>query len=203
MGVARGIAATFWRARQLYAAAAAAAVVASGFGISDSFAAARIDYQVTEIDATSNTWQFAYTVSGVTFGNSGSGTPSEFVVSFDPALYSNLGPSPTSPNADWFVFTTPTDPITPADGEYNAQALVDSASIADVFSISFVWQGAGTPGSQSFQLLDANFAVVDSGQTTLSDSGGGGTTPMPEPATLLLFASCTAALSALRFARRV
>ena len=147
---------------------------------------AGISYQATEIDAATNTWTYSYIVAGASFGVSTGSTASSFTVYFDPTIYNSLDASPVSPNADWFVFSTPTDATLPADGAYTAQAQIDGASLSDPFVISFTWLGIGTPGSQPFDISDPSFLVIGSGQTSLASSGP---TPTPEPSPALLLAT--------------
>ncbi len=64
----------------------------------------------------------------------------------------------------------------PDDGIFDAMALVDNAE-TDFFSIAFHWLGDGVPGSQTFEIYDENFTLIEQGITT---------TPVPEPTTLLL-----------------
>lgn len=81
-----------------------------------------------------------------------------------------------APNADWDTIAQQPDPSGGVNGRYNALALVDNASLADVFLVDFVWRGTGVPESQIFELFDDSFQVVDEGFTTAT----------PEPSTLFL-----------------
>ena len=87
------------------------------------------------------------------------------------------------PGWDTWVFDS--DPGIPADGEFDALALIDTPTLPVAFSVRFTWLGnPGTvPGSQPFDVLQFDDAgtfvgVVDSGRTT--------TATIPEPATLVL-----------------
>ena len=98
--------------------------------------------------------------------------------------------------ADWFTFVLQPDPGLPADGEYDALALVDDPSLVNAFSLTFVWLGGAThgPGSQPFLANEfddlGNFTgVIGSGRTI---PGG----VIPEPGTMLLVACGLAALAA-------
>jgi hypothetical protein len=62
---------------------------------------------------------------------------------------------------------------------YDALALNNGASLADVFTVAFTWLGSGTPGAQSFAVYDVNFATIESGTTVPAVS-------VPEPPTALL-----------------
>jgi hypothetical protein len=94
------------------------------------------------------------------------------------------------PNADWDTLALQPDPGLPADGLYDALALVNNASLADAFVVDFIWRGTGTPGTQRFEIFDDTFAVIDEGGTIPA----GGPTPIPEPTTLALVLSGAALL---------
>ena len=92
-----------------------------------------------------------------------------------------MDPFPAAPNADWDVITWDPDLGIPDDGAYDALAWVNGASLADPFTVSFVWLGSGTPGAQPFELYTLDWA---SGTVAITDFGS--TAPVPEPATLVL-----------------
>ncbi len=148
------------------------------FGTIGLAQAITINYTVTDIVDTTpgeDLWEYSYSVSDNIF-NMDDG----FTVYFDVGLYDLLDPAPTAPNVDWDVLSWDPDPILPDDGAYDALSLVDNASTSDLFTISFVWQGAGTPGSQFFEVYDPSFNITESGFTTASSA------PIPEPATVVL-----------------
>ena len=141
---------------------------------------------LTDINPGEDLWQYSYSVSDNTFA-----ADTGFTVYFDLGLYDLLDPSPTVPNADWDVLTWDTDPSLPGDGAYDAYALVDNASLADTFSVSFAWLGGGTgPGSQFFEVYydGPSWTILEDGFTT------SGAAPVPEPATMLLFGTGLAGL---------
>ena len=86
------------------------------------------------------------------------------------------------------------DSSVPDDGMYDALALTDNASLADVFIVSFVWQGSGTPGSQYFEVYDPDYVVLD--------SESGQTSQVPVPSALLLLGSGLAGLAGFKFRKR-
>ncbi|MDA8140179.1 MAG: PEP-CTERM sorting domain-containing protein [Desulfobacteraceae bacterium] len=137
-----------------------------------------IDYTAVNLADTTageDLWQYTYTVSDHTFA-AGTG----FTIYFDPGLYGAIeDPAPTV-SGDWDILTFQADPNAfPPEGMYDAYALADGASLADPFTISFVWLGQETPGAQLFELYDGQtWEILDSGRTTPA--------PVPEPATLLL-----------------
>ena len=143
--------------------------------------ATTISYQATNLADTipgEDLWQYSYSVSGHSF-NQFYG----FTVLFDYLLYSKLEDPPPFVNNDWDPIVLQPDLILQEEGAYDALALVDNASFADPFTVSFVWLGSGVPGSQPFQLYDPNFETIESGRTT------SGAAAIPEPATLLLLGS--------------
>jgi hypothetical protein len=126
-------------------------------------------------------WQYSYVVSDFTFPlNFG------FSVFFTPNLYSNLEDPPPAVNADWDSITLQPDSALPDAGLYDALALIDNASLADPFTVRFVWLGepGTTPGTQPFAIntfnAEGNFlSVTETGQTQAP-------AVVPEPDTLVL-----------------
>src|SRR5262249_21148980 len=113
-------------------------------GLSSAAAAVTITYQVTDLPdlvAGEDLWQYRYTVNGsfVAFGG--------FNVYFSPVLYRGVENPPPTVNGDWSVFTIEPDAVLPADGFYNASTTGSSnPSLADPFTVSFIWLGTATPG---------------------------------------------------------
>lgn len=138
-------------------------------------AAATITYDVTSI--TGNTWEYNYTVNNNTLGFN----IEEFTVYFDFGVYENL--SLITAPATWDPLLVEPDNFFSNDGSYDALAL--NAGIAPgyslgIFSVRFDYLGAGTPGSQYFEIVNSStFDVLDSGRTS----------PVPIPAAVWLFGS--------------
>ncbi|MGD8845029.1 MAG: PEP-CTERM sorting domain-containing protein [Desulfobacteraceae bacterium] len=137
--------------------------------------AINILYQATDLADKSvgeDLWQYTYTVTDHTFA-----VDTGFTIYFDYQLYGAIDPSPLSPNADWDVLTWDPDTGIPDDGAFDAYALTDNASLADPFTVSFVWLGTGSPGALFFNLYDGQtWEIVESGTTA----------PVPEPVTMVL-----------------
>jgi hypothetical protein len=156
------------------------AALAIAMSISGRVGAVTITYQATDLaDAVAgqDLWRYTYTVSG-SFVLSGG-----FNILFDPGLYSNLQDPPPAVNGDWMVLITQPDTVLGADGIYSATVIGAPPSLADVFSVEFIWLGSGSPGSQPFEAFDDTFQKIQDGRTALPGQPG---TPAPLPGTLAL-----------------
>lgn len=173
--------------KKRYAALVVAAMLTLGLsGLAN--ASNTISYVATDLAnsvAGQDLWQYTYTVSGDSFAM-GSG----FAIDFENTLFVVTEQVQTSPSSDWFVET---------HGSYydynvvvyDATANGDNASLADQFTVQFVWTGDGTPGAQWFSVYDIDFNVLEYGQTTAASS------PVPVPGTVMLLGSALAVLSAV------
>jgi hypothetical protein len=132
---------------------------------------------------------YAYMVTDVDFE-----ADRGFSVYFIPGLYSDLQDPPPAASADWDILTQQPDLALPADGIYDALALVNGASLGQPFALTFRWLGApGTaPGSQAFTINQfdpvGNISFIESGQTAQR----GDVSSVPEPSTILLVGSSIA-----------
>jgi hypothetical protein len=94
--------------------------------------------------------------------------PAGTYVYFDANLYGTLSAA-SAPNADWdVIILQQPNPVNvpPFDqGIFDAGARTDNPSLSGAFSVSFINLGAGTPGSQRFEVFDAETNLVDSGFT--------------------------------------
>jgi hypothetical protein len=179
--------------RTLIAACVAFGIVA--FNASEAQAIA-IQYDATNI--AGDVWQYSYSVTDFAFEAN-----QALFIDFDSDLYSDLQDPQPSPSADWDVFILPTnDPTSDIPGSFVARSLVDAASLAKPFTVTFTWLGADgtTPGSQPFtvyQVLDdeGNLAPIEPIPVQ------GQTSPVPEPATLGLTAIGIALASGRRALR--
>ncbi|MBS0659523.1 MAG: VCBS repeat-containing protein [Verrucomicrobia bacterium] len=138
-------------------------------------------------------WQAAFTVSGGTFD-----ADEGFSIAFSPIQFSQLQSSPP-PVPGWDLLVLQPDPALPADGLYDALALVNAASVAQPFTVSFLWLGGAgtTPGSQPFSInrFDASGTLLQQLQT-------GSTVVIPEPGALALLGAAGALWLGLTRRRR-
>jgi len=137
-----------------------------------------ITYEAQDLTDTTvgeDLWQYTYNVSDHSFT-----ADTGFSIYFDYNLYSDLQDPTPFVNGDWDILTFQPDNLLPDDGIYDAYALADSASLADPFTVSFLWLGGNTPTSQSFELYDSSFNVIESGFTNSI------ITSVPEPSSFLL-----------------
>lgn len=145
--------------------------------------AATVIFAATDLTDTSpgqDLWEYSYQVTGVTFA-AGQG----FTIFFDRALFAQLQSPPPFVNADWDPLTIQPDLALNSDGFYDAQALRNNPSLADLFRVSFVRRSTATPGSQPYAIYDANFSTISQGQTT----------NVPEPTSLALFVAAASLLA--------
>lgn len=137
-----------------------------------------------DINVGEDLWQYTYTVTGDSFAQ-GTG----FTVEFENSLFVLSATQPTAPNSNWEVSTYESPYYLPGEiTVYDAYAIVDNASLANQFNLTFVWTGGVEgPGAQFFNVYDQNFQVMQNGMTA----------PVPVPGTVLLLGSALAALSAV------
>jgi hypothetical protein len=164
----------------------------AGFAVMASQArAAAITFTATDLGASM--WQYDYVVGSASF-NAFEG----FAILYDPTLYADLSGESTA-NPGWILGVQVTDPLLPDPGRFDAVALVNGASIASPFSIQFRFLGAGGPGGQPFELTV--FDGPDFGFVSSTPAGQTVRAAVPEPSSLLLFASGLAG-AVLRLRRR-
>jgi hypothetical protein len=169
-----------------------AAVVITGLMLASAASgAATIHYTVTDLPDVKpgeDLWQYHYSVSGVSF-LSGQGFDIAFAVD-DGFQFGDLVDPQSGPSSDFDVMAIQPDPEIPADGLFDAAALVDAPSLTGDFISTFIWRGAGTPGAQTFTLFDTDFSIFETGTT------------VPEPVVGLLVLPLVAGLGLCRFGRR-
>lgn len=160
--------------------------LALSLGILGSAQATQINYSAEPIAGSD--FRYHYTVTNDSLGLN----IDEFTIYFDRNLYNNLvvEASPT----DWDPLMVQPDLGIPSDGFFDTLALVAGIAPGDSlggFTVSFSYLGQGTPGSQPFEILDANFTAVDSGVTALPPNNSNS---VPEPHGLALLAAGMAGL---------
>lgn len=141
----------------------------------------------------SDQWRYDYAVTN----DSLVGGLSWFTVYFDAGLYDQLcggsfdtpcGIAPTAAPG-WDPIVIHADPLLPDPGFFDVSTSGPGIALGETlggFSLSFQWQGAGTPGSQPFDFIvpgDEALSIVESGFTTPAP-----VTSVPEPGTLPLLA---------------
>lgn len=149
-------------------------------GITRVVSATTITFDVTDLGVDSS-FRYHYSVTNDMLTD----PIEEFTIFFDVLLYENLR-DPLAP-ADWDPLVIQPDPGIPDDGFYDAlaltfDALINPGETQDGFYVTFNWLGAAgtTPGAQPFEVIDPfTLDVLDSGNTS----------PIPEPASVLLLAS--------------
>ena len=152
-------------------------LVTSLFCMSRLGYATSVFYETTNLGA--NRWEYNYSVTNDTLGSA----IDEFTLFFDYGLYENL--TVTTPVAGWDELTF--DPAlifgSPEPGIYDALALgvgIAQGETISGFSVSFDWLGAGIPGSQYFEVVDATtWELLDSGVASV----------VPIPSAMILMAS--------------
>ncbi len=146
--------------------------------------ATNIRYEAIDLPntGTGDLWQYHYQVSDRVFQ-----ADDGYSILFAKNLYDTLQDLPPAPNSDWDVLSLQPDPLLPDPGRYDALALVNAASLADMFTINFNWLGLGQPGSQPFEIysLDGNgniAGILEIGHTIPLQASA------PEPGSLALLA---------------
>jgi hypothetical protein len=124
-----------------------------------------IEYEVLDLPDSNpgeDRWEYTYHVSDHTF-TQGDG----FTIFFDHNLYTEIE-EPLSVSGDWDVTVWQPDPVIPDAGAYDALAVTanaNSASLSEPFIVRFAWTGTGSPGPQPFDVYDANWNALVSGET--------------------------------------
>lgn len=147
-------------------------LLASLCAASMAWAVPSVTYSAIDLADTTvgeDLWRYDYSVSGPLLAFE------QINVFFVQTSYASLA----SLSNDATIDVLPTQPDTslPADGYVTVTALNPlTASDKANLSVSFVWKGAGAPGSQAFETLDDQFNVV----------GGGITQAVPEPSSVAM-----------------
>jgi hypothetical protein len=161
--------------------AALAALAAMAAAPTVATANIQVDYSVVDLPdpvAGQDTWSYDYTVSGRAFS---AGDSINIYFDFGASgemIYQDI--QPATPPANFLLDAADPDQI------LGPGLLVGTAKTADPgtglrFSAAFTWLGAGRPGPQYFEMLDADYNVLDRGTTAVNT--------IPEPATVMLVAA--------------
>ncbi len=150
-----------------------------------------ITYEVANI--AGNTFEYSYTVENDTLATD----IEQFAVYFEVGLFENLS-TPDAP-AGWDPIVIQPDPGLPDDGFYDVLALFAGIAPGDTlggFTVQADFLGAGSPGSQPFDIIDPlSFATIDTGFTVPA-----GVIAIPEPGSLWIMGLGLLALGAARAA---
>jgi hypothetical protein len=152
---------------------AALAVGAShAFGASITYSAVDLADSVPGDDL----WEYRYSLGAEWAALlAGQGFDIYFAVA-DGFEFGDLVAPQMSSSPDWDVLAIQADPALPADGLFDAVALVDSPDFTGTFIATFIWRGNGEPGAQYFEVFDEQLNVTESGMTQLAS--------VPEPKTV-------------------
>lgn len=163
------------------------AVLAVAFA--GSAAAAVITYEATDLADNvpgEDRWQYAYRVTGSFVKDGG------FQILFPASDYGLIEGTFPAVVGDWDVNVSQPDPIFLFDGIYGATAQAAKNALAELFTVSFIWLGSGTPGAQTYEVFDESFfPLIETGSTRPQAAAA------PAPGTLVLlglgligFAAC-------------
>lgn len=162
------------------------AVLATLCAASAAWSLPTVSYLATDladVTAGEDLWRYDYSVAGPL------GEFESVNLLFVEASYSSL--SLVSNDAEVDVALTASS--LGLDGQATVTAFVPLAVTPPAkVALSFVWLGAGAPGSQAFEHLDDGFSVIETGVTTA----------VPEPATLAMLLAGLGLLAPLAAARR-
>ncbi len=153
------------------------------FGPSQAHASI-ITFEATNIAGSE--WRYDYVLSA----EEGEDPITEFTIFFGVGAFTDAELRALVAPIGWDGLIGVVDPLLPADGYVDFLALSGSAagvpgSSIGGFSVVFDWFGTGAPGSQLFDILDAEtFTLIRSGVTTPADRP----VNVPEPGTLWLMA---------------
>jgi hypothetical protein len=150
-----------------------------------------VDYSASPLGG--NLWRYDYFLT-----NDSTSPINEFTIYFDQASFASLAilDSPLG----WDSLVVQPDAALASDGFFDSFAqgagLLSGTSLGG-FSVSFAYLGGGSPGSQTFGVVDPfTFQVVSSGVTRIAS-------PVPEPPQVLLTIAGLGALALATRRRRV
>ena len=161
---------TSWLSRSFLAAAAVVALHA----LPTQCQALTIEYQaynLADVETGKDLWRYTYQVSGYKFEED-----EGFDIYFDQALYGALSNPKPDGGPQWYAAVSSV--IVPGLPQiFDAITVVDRPSLKTMFSVDFIWNGTGTPGSQPFDAFrtssDGGIEVFASGVTKVPEGGPG------------------------------
>jgi|SRR6185312_12614183 len=124
-----------------------------------------------------NSYRYNYSFSGLSLLAN-----QELDIEFDPLLYGTLSQGVAGTGFDLALFQPNSPPG--ADGQYSLLALVNNPATTGTFSVNFIYNGTGAPGSQVFAIYDDNFTPLH--QLLIGNTDPLPTGEAPEPSTLWL-----------------
>ena len=184
-------------AAALKALALCMALTASSMATAAATSVSYLATDLTDAKQGEDLWRYDYVFTGPL-----SATTGLLELIFSPAKFKGLVAS--SLDVDNVLFAQDpdltTDPGNPLDGLVfltRDKSLLDGDSTA--FSVDFIWTGLGAPGSQTFNVSEADPASRISGST--QEALGGNTIPEPAGISLALAALLAAGVSRQRSGR--
>ncbi len=148
-----------------------------------------VTYQAVDLVDTvpgADRWRYDYALSGDL------GEFEGVTLLFDVASFRTLQVVAAPDPAGLSSFLEQPSPVLSADGLYTLSAERPIAAERFGFALAFDWVGRGSPGSQPYELFDADFNLTGSGLTA----------PVPEPASASLLMLALSALALLLRRRR-
>lgn len=129
-------------------------------------------------------WQYQYTVIAA----QNESAIAEFSVFFDVSKYANL--AVTASPGGWDSIVLQPDSTLPSDGIFDSLSLgadIGPGQSLDSFTVAFDFLGIGTPGAQTFNIIDPEtFSTLRSGATIAAAGPLPTPSDVPEPNTLAL-----------------
>ena len=165
-------------------------IVALSLAWSTASWATVIEYTVT--NQGGNTWEYDYTITNDSllpdFVDATIYFPTDIVPSGSNQVTNIFASGLTQPSG-WTASEFQWGAGLGGYVDFSSTAALAAGASVGLFHVTFDYSGAGTPGSQAFEIYDSNVNLTDSGNTVLHQSctdPNGCTPPMPEPSELVL-----------------
>lgn len=153
--------------------------------------AATVKFESTNL--SDSLWQYDFSI----LNDSSSYSIEEFTIFFEETYYSSL--AVVSSPAGWDSIVIQPDTAIPDEGFVDSLAFsspLEPGSFLEGLSVSFIWLGAGAPGSQLFEIINpGTFAIIEAGTTI--------PTPVPLPAAFWLFLAGAGCINLMTWRRSV